>query len=428
MVMFGSLSLLVPEGDETITKKLARACKRCGVTLEQVQGQTTLSKLVWRKVRDERCIGDDLGVGWREREVAVHAVFDRYTLSGFPGLSGYEFLCRIEHTEAGNIVSGPEPVDGWRDAKPTCDHCCKVRRRNDTFVLRHNESGRVARVGRNCLADFLRSDPTQLVRFSELCRMLSDDTEWGGGGGRWRPETTLFLACAIASIDARGFRKSNMERSTRNDASFLADPCPTNANAAASWKEGQPKQGHHEMATKVLEWLRNDCGSSTSDYLTNLHVVSQLDCVSGRHAGLLASAPVAWAKAKEFELHKRQEREKREALPESQWLGDVKGKVVFTGTLLRTRDVESDWGKKTLYVFRTDEGSDVVWWCSGREPRKAELRPSDPGYADSFIEAGDRVHVRGTVKAHETYQGRKQTTILRAKVTFVAAAGEQDAA
>jgi hypothetical protein len=42
--------------------------------------------------------------------------------------------------------------------------------------------------------------------------------------------------------------------------------------------------------------------------------------------------------------------------------------------------------------------------------------------------AGDRVSVKGTVKAHETYQGRKQTTILRAKVTFVAAAGEQDAA
>jgi hypothetical protein len=191
-------------------------------------------------------------------------------------------------------------------------------------------------------------------------------------------------------------------------------------NSEAAWKAGQLKKHHHERAAKVLAWLQTVCAGSTNDYLSNLHVVSQLHHVTDRHAGLLASAPVAWARALEIELHKLQE---RESLPESQWLGAVKAKVEFTGTLLRTRDVESVYGTKTLYVFRTDEGSDVAWWCSGRRPRIATVDCYGP-----LIEAGDRVSVKGTVKAHETYQGRKQTTILRAKVTFVAAAGEQDAA
>lgn len=415
--MNGATSLLVAEGRDELLKRLARACKRCGVTLEQQEGQTTLTRLEWPEVRvDEN--GYPMPDSYRQPRVVASA-FDRWTLGGFPGVSGFEFVCRLEHTEAGNILSG-EAVEGWRDAKPTCAHCCKARRRKDTFVLRNTETGELVRVGRNCLGDFLRTDPTVLVRFADLCRLVSEEDEDGGagfGGGRWLPETAHFLACALACIEATGFRKASESGSTRSAVAFLTDRCPKSGKERTAWLEGQPKDAHKEKASMVLEWLRTACAHTSSDYLANLHVVSQLDFVSERHAGLLASAPVAWAKAMEIELHKRQA---LAALPESRWLGEEKERVTFTGVLLRTRDVESPYGTKTLFAFRSDDGSDAIWWCSGHRPRRGDCW-------GAMLEPGDRVTVKGTVGDRDTYQGRKQTQLKRCVVTYIPASTEQAA-
>lgn len=405
------LSLLVPAGAEDRLKKLQRTCKKCGVALEQHDGQTTLQRTERRQAMNLETMREE----WRE--VVLSMTFDRWTLGGFPGLSGYEFLCRIEHTQAGNIVSGPEPVEDWREAAPTCDHCRTKRRRNDTFVLRHVDSGEVVRVGRNCLADFLRADPTQLVRYSEACRIFGDPDEvdgegFGFGCGRWLPDTETFLACAVASIERHGFVKSGEDHPTRFDAAFLAGPEPRDSAFREAWIAGQPTVAQREKAARILEWLQVACANEPSDYLSNLHVVSQLPAVSERHEGLLASAPVAWARAKEIDL--RQPKAK-EQLPPSEWLGAEKERVEFEGVLLRVVMIEGYWGRKALHVFRTDDGSDVAWFCQGHLPRR-----SDSDHWEAELDVGDRVRVKGTIKKLGEYKGRKQTTLTRCKVTYVA--------
>ena len=76
------------------------------------------------------------------REVVVYDV----KLTGdAPKLNGWTFVCRVEHTKAGQIVSGPagsnEDLSRWHECDAhECDHCHTNRDRRDTFVLR-DEAG-----------------------------------------------------------------------------------------------------------------------------------------------------------------------------------------------------------------------------------------------------------------------------------------------
>jgi hypothetical protein len=114
-----------------------------------------------------------------------------------PVVAGHQFLARVMHTEAGNMVSrvddGSTDLTAYRTAKPICDHCKSARKRNDTFVLRAPD-GSLNQIGRNCLADYLReSDVDVAIGIMALSELLSSTAnadieefdEFGGGGGGW---------------------------------------------------------------------------------------------------------------------------------------------------------------------------------------------------------------------------------------------------
>jgi len=67
---------------------------------------------------------------------------------------------------------------------------------------------------------------------------------------------------------------------------------------------------------------------------------------------------------------------------------------------------ETQWGTKTLYVFRDENGNRLTWfsttWIRGLNIDKLPLS----------------VQISFTVKKHETYRDEKQTIITRAKVEF----------
>src|SRR5690606_20273117 len=77
-----------------------------------------------------------------------------------------------------------------RKAQALCQHCGKVRRRLETFVL-VNDEGAHKQVGRNCLADFCRSPEAAaaLCGYAEiiesargLCDLAEDEDGFGFGG------------------------------------------------------------------------------------------------------------------------------------------------------------------------------------------------------------------------------------------------------
>jgi hypothetical protein len=68
--------------------------------------------------------------------------------------------------------------------------------------------------------------------------------------------------------------------------------------------------------------------------------------------------------------------------------------------------IETAYGRTYVQKFRSRAGEALVWFSKG-----GDLGP---------VHVGQWVHIRGTVKGHDIYQGVKQTKMIRCKVTDVA--------
>lgn len=331
-------------------------------------------------------------------------------LFGFaPKVAGYTFIARIEHTPAGNILArcpvGVANVDltSFQDVAPVCEHCKMQRARKDTFVVREDATGKMQQIGRNCLADFIRStDVDTALRlwqlFAELQYSDGDESEggWGSGCGGFHPSVLEYLSFAVASTATNGFHKSGTDGSTKSDINFLINPCPNpqyDYRGAEDWKNRQPTPAHVVRAQTVLAWCLSL--DDSSDYLRNLRIAASLPS-SERHEGLLASAPSAYARHIENIVAKRREATEP---PKGSHIGVV-GKRIELGdlTVVRVRFSESDWGTKTILALEDANGSAVTWFATGTKD----------------LEAGQVLRgVKATIKAHDEYKGRPQTVVSR---------------
>lgn len=99
------------------------------------------------------------------------------------------------------------------------------------------------------------------------------------------------------------------------------------------------------------------------------------------------------------------------------WVGGIKERRDFDLTLIRVHEYERPaygYGYETarVYVLADDDGNCIVWkttcWL-------------DCGEGDGYTQAvpGDRVRMKGTVKAHDEYRGVRQTVVTRPKVEAI---------
>jgi len=329
-----------------------------------------------------------------------------------PKINGWAFVAKVEHhAEIGNIVArapGYEAhalPESLRTADPNCDHCNTVRRRNDTFVL-VDPAGVQKRIGRNCLADFLRTEDVSAALaiwrlFYELRAELSEYGDDWGGSGFSLPGVRSFLAATSSAIRHEGWVSSGVARdygktATKDTASWIVGKRPREPQALIErWEALQPSPKDVEEAEAVIGWAEELGGREhVSDYLHNLRVSIALGYVDHKHAGLVASAVVAYRKEKEIEI----ERQKRVARPPSTYFGTIKARYTFDALeVVAVRYIEGNYGVKTLLVLADAEGHVFKWFASGeREFAK-----------------GDVVKGNGTIKAHETYKDNKETLLTR---------------
>jgi len=127
-----------------------------------------------------------------------------------PQVGPYEFVAKVEHDEAGNIldvVPGRSVNYRFRTTASNCEHCKTRRQRNETFVLRHTETGEEVQVGRTCLKDFLGYESpaglTQKFAFFRELEELSEES-WGGYG-RYNDQVHVPEALALALAAVRVF-------------------------------------------------------------------------------------------------------------------------------------------------------------------------------------------------------------------------------
>lgn len=98
----------------------------------------------------------------------------------------------------------------------------------------------------------------------------------------------------------------------------------------------------------------------------------------------------------------------RKTLPEShsEYIGEIKERLRdLQVKLVSEREINSYYGTSILYTFAQDENI-LVWFCSGCP-------------IDKDIHIGDEILLTGTVKAHDEYNGVKQTKLNRCIVKRV---------
>jgi hypothetical protein len=216
-------------------------------------------------------------------------------------------------------------------------------------------------VGRNCLADFLKTSPASMIAISafqdELLSITDGDSEdeggvWGGGAG-WGPSVWWYLCCAFASTRMNGFVKSgdwqdgpSTKVPTRTTAMFLANPCPKDDNQLGvslkkEWKEGQPTDVDVTDAVGALIWLEQN--TDTGQYIHNLTVACSIPGLQRETQGLIASLPAAYNRAMgKIALAK--------AVPAvSKHYGTVKERITVEVTVMTVQPLESlsRWGGST---------------------------------------------------------------------------------
>jgi len=374
-----TLSLLVPqEALPKVYKRLDKLARTAGVLCEEVPGTTTL-------IDDKRTL-----------------TCARLTIGDLPAVNGYEFAARIEHTKDGNlVVRGPGEThdldESWRHAEPLCSHCGKKRSRKETFLLRQYGVALI-QIGRNCLADFLMTDPSKMVALAELVKAIgeeTDDEHWGGYGGYWEVAPLAFVACAVASTERYGFVKASEPGATKDDAWWLANPPhPLAAKSPKQWEEEQPTEDQIEAAHAIVAWAASP-GEHASEYLWNLSLAVKAPGI-GKHAGLLASAPAAYNRF----LGKQVEKKIAPLRPEG--FAVEKGEV-FKGevTLIRhyLHHDERFNTSKAICTFRTDAGHELTWFATGIAP-KPDMQ-------------GMRFAIKGRCKKHETYKGINKAVLSR---------------
>jgi len=360
------------------------------------------------------CIGPDCG-GCRDVSRCPLTI-----LGETPRYAGWSFLASLEHLDGENItrtVPGETLPAQYRTRGPQCDHCRLARRRNDTYVLRH-EDGRVIQVGSTCIADFLGSDDAGKI--ADAASMLAaarglaeDGCEDGMGGGSDSGDRTLaeYFPLVAWAVRVVGWTSRTAARESGRDATataditwrMLMDPM------GRAMREGKVEITDEDKATAVSaeQWAENlsdvEVDREAGDYLHNVRAIARTGLVKHRTAGIAASIITAYQRA----VARERERARRAALPQlDAHVGTAGKRETFAVMLDFVTGYETAYGYTTVCKFRTAEGATLVWKASNTDLARGDV--------------GKVYALTGTVKKHDDYKGAKQTIVTRCAVVEAA--------
>lgn len=327
-----------------------------------------------------------------------------------PKYAGWTFVATLQHTADGNItraVPGEELPEEYRDKPRWCDHCQASRLRKDTYVVR-NADGKHMQVGRQCLRDFLgHKSPHQLAEYAEW---LANFSEWAESEEEREPGTrraafTFDTISLLAWVAYWTRTEGWVSRTTAREAEWHKQATADLAvdmllPGGEKWKQGHVRAAEDiSRAKQALEWCLTDLAlrPHLSDYDYNLTTACKAkDGIEYRNTGLVASLIRTWDRAMD---RVRERKAQAAALPPSNHVGSIGERITIKVTVLSIKDIPGDWGVSHLHRMQDAEGNVLVWFASAAP-----------------LEVGSTYTIKGTVKAHDVYQDRKQTRLQRCTV------------
>lgn len=344
--------------------------------------------------------------------VREHVVIDTVLTGDAPSYGGWYFLAAVDTLQTGNdshsfvIRCAPgvdaDTIDRSALRAGHCDHCKTSRiNRKYTYLVR-NESGETFQVGSTCIKDFT-GWAGKLVFLAE--NTIGSEVFSGLGGTQidYTVETVVAAAWGI-SRQLGWVPSSSMDRtSTRSavdtylygrsasDRSFQQEMGPHIVAAA-----GQAK---HVIATVVEEFT-----NSSGGFEQNLIACLSSQTVGQRQMGFVVSTVSAYERILANRVRAEQETAAAESKPVSEYAGVIGDKLTVTGPVVRLVPIEQTYGHRTTTAMLVivESGSTVAKMFTTA--------------AWAFnLQQGQTLTVTATVKAHDDYQGVKQTVLVRPK-------------
>lgn len=337
-----------------------------------------------------------------------------------PKIEGFTMIAALAHTDAGTLVHrvpmmmlGDEKIyseinlSEYTDAEPHCDHCNKIRSRNNTYIMHEEATGEIKQIGRTCLRDYTGSNNPE-----QIAKLLEYVWEWMRGASAHGEQpivpTRDFLA--HAAVLARGnngyYRKGLGWNAWSNYFDAAQDRRDKRGPLYVT-----PVEGDYDLADRTLAWGR-DMEPQTNEFMENLRKTISVDAVADKTQGILGYAPTAYQKATDQLAAKKAEAEQVAA----DFIGSPGVRLTRKLTVERIRQMASAYaeGYVPMYIMKDEFGNPVKWFASS--------------WSAGMKEGGTYL-VKATVKKHDDHEKfGKSTLITRAKVEEIISEPAEEAA
>lgn len=366
-------------------------------------------------------------VEFREREVeegyTVTNKFIEVEVEGEVHHNDWEFVAVVEHAQSGNIIRQFKtdievPMRYYHSSK-VCEHCNKIRNRKDTYLIHNTANDDWKQVGTGCLCEF-----TNGLNADEVARYIScfDTFIQGESPISGRSYTIYYdvkqiLCYGVETVNHFGYEKKTewADRPTSGRALdyYYAVENPNRLHTTYLEKLVDEmnyvnfdarKESVVQFAEEAIQWAVSQADTESNSYLHNLKVICSSEVCTGRDLGILISLVPTYMRHIEKEIEKTEKEKQREAEATSEYVGQIGQRISFNAASATcVYSGENMFGITFMYKF-TDEAGNILMWST-----------------DKALDLDNNLHVVGTIKKYEDFNGVKQTWLTRCKVTNVAA-------
>lgn len=347
-----------------------------------------------------------------------------------PQVNGWKFVGALDHTYGEGVIvralqfeGAPDLSKYFTSPSDICEHCHTIRRRNNTYLLQHEQSKEIIQVGSSCLKDFTgHASPETYAKWLDAqCAQVSE-----AEGKDYYVENSprpmhglsqrVYLAYVAKMVTEYGWLSKSAAREATGDTTsstaslalegmFPAQSLQEDIDkwlAAGddykTWPESlrmyaPPVAKYWEIADKAITWAKTLPEDSTNSYENNCRVVGSSDYILYKDCGISASMVNA--------VHKLHRNTNSAEIDNSHW-GEVGSREDITLVFEGATPIEGKFGISTLHQFRDTGGRKFTWFASNGIGN---------GHVD--LEQGHAYKLRGTIKCHREFRGQKQTQLTR---------------
>lgn len=383
---------------ERLEKKLQRISNKC-----KKYGNDFLYKKIGEEFRED---SDEYG----------NKYFSKYYIVDVSGTAlisnKWRFVAVLEHQDHGNIIKkSPDAIDieipeRYYTSDSICEHCNSNRRRRNTYILQNTETGEFKQVGKSCLMDFTAGMSAERVtNYISLYDEIIQGEEPCEGSHRVKYiDVTTALLYILETVNKFGYVKADGDRSTKERAleyylveneknSFLFEVRRSLEREMENVSFRADTEENRKKINDVITWILDQ--EENNDWIHNLKSLCKGKYVTFSNFGILASLIPCYNRA--MEKKARIEREK-ESSKGSQHIGNIKDRI--TVEIQNSKIVtswETEFGVTVIHKIVDIDGNVYTWKTSKAIDENAKK-------------------IVGTVKAHNEYNGVKQTELTRCRI------------